>query len=309
MPSPGSTLPQGQAQGQPQGLPLTAILAALTVAVTWGFNFIVMKHAVSEFPPLLLTALRFGLAAVPMVFFVKRPACGWWPLLAFGFLFGIVKFGVLFTAFAFGLPSGLGAVMLQAQAFFTILLGVLLLGERPSRTQRFSLAVAALGVVIIAQAVSGTATFLPVALTVAAAAAWGVANIVVKRLPGVDMLSFMVWASVVPPLPMLALSLLSDGPAVVWHALTSATWLGWGAVLYLAYPVSVVTLAMWGSLLTRYSTASVAPFALLVPVVGYVCSALIYGERLTPATFVGAALLLASLAINAFAPSRAARPA
>jgi len=291
----------------PQGLPVTAILAALTVAVTWGFNFIVMKHAVSEFPPLLLTALRFGLAAIPMVFLVKRPPCGWRPLLAFGCLFGIVKFGLLFTAFAAGLPSGLGAVMLQTQAFFTILLGVLLLGERPSGAQRFSLAVAALGVAVIAQAVSGTATMLPVALTVAAAAAWGFANIVVKRLPGVDMLSFMVWASVVPPLPMLALSLWADGPATVWTAMTSATWLGWGAVFYLAYPVSVMTLAMWGSLLARYSTASVAPFALLVPVVGYLCSAVIYGERLTPVTFIGAALLLASLTINAFSASRTAR--
>ncbi len=289
----------------PRPLTIAAALAALFVAVLWGFNFVVMKHAVSEFPPLLLTALRFALAAVPMLFFVARPACGWRPLVLFGLLFGVIKFSLLFTAFSIGLPSGLGAVTLQTQAFFTIALAAILLREWPTRWQSISLAVAFVGVAVIAYGVSGSATALPVALTVAAAAAWGLANIVLKRLPGVDMLSFMVWASVIPPLPMLALAFIVEGPAAIANAFANATWLGWGAVLYLAYPVSVVSLAMWGQLMARHSAAAVAPFALLVPVVGYVCSAIIYGERLTVATFTGAALLVASLAMNAIGPPSA----
>lgn len=290
----------------PRSLTLAAGAAALTIAVVWGFNFVVMKHAVSEFPPLLLTALRFALAALPMIFLVSRPACGWGPLVAFGALFGVVKFSLLFAAFAVGLPSGLGAVTLQAQAFFTIALAAALMREWPSRLQKLSLAVAAAGVAVIAYGISGSATALPVSLTIAAAAAWGFANIVLKRVPDVDMLSFMVWASVVPPLPMLALSLAVEGPAAVLGAVTNATLVGWGAVLYLAYPVSVISLAIWGHLIARYSAAAVAPFALLVPVVGYLCSAAIYGERLTAATFVGAAMLVASLALNTLGPRGAA---
>lgn len=286
-------------------LTTVAAFAAIAVALLWGFNFIVMKHAVSEFPPLLLTALRFALAAVPMVFFVKRPDCGWRPLIAFGALFGIIKFSLLFTAFAIGLPSGLGAVTLQTQAFFTIALAALLMHERPSRRQRFGLAIAAAAIAIIAFGVSGSATAFPVMLTIAAAGAWGLANIVLKRLPNADMLSFMVWASVVPPLPMLLVSLAVEGPTAVGHALSSATWLGWSALLYLAYPVSVLSLALWGQLIARYSAATVAPFALLVPVVGYLSSAVIYGEQLTFATAIGAVLLVVSLALNAISPAGA----
>lgn len=165
---------------------------------------------------------------------------------------------------------------------------------------------AAAGMAVIAYGVSGSASALPVVLTLAAAAAWGLANIVLKRAPDVDMLSFMVWASVVPPLPMLALSLVIEGPAAVTGALAGASWLGWGAVLYLAYPVSILSLAIWGHLMAQYSAATIAPFALLVPVVGYVLSAAIYGERLTIATTLGAALLIASLAVNAIGPPSAA---
>lgn len=294
-------------QVAPRPLTLAATFTALAVAVLWGFNFIVMKHAVSEFPPLLLTALRFALAALPMIFFVERPRCGWWPLIQFGVLFGVIKFSLLFTAFSLGLPSGLGAVVLQTQAFFTIALAALLMREWPSLLQKASLAIALAGVGIIAYGVSSSVTALPVALTMAAAAAWGCANIVIKRLGDVDMLSFMVWASVVPPLPMLALSLAIEGPGTIASAITSAGVLGWGAVLYLAYPVSILSLVLWGTLITRYSAAAVAPFALLVPVVGYVCSAVIYGERPTAATAIGAALLVASLVLNSIGPLRASR--
>lgn len=290
-------------------LPPSAVALALAVAIAWGVNFVVMKHAVSEFPPLLLTALRFGLAAIPMVFLVKRPACHWRYVVGFGALFGIIKFTLLFVAFAKGLPAGLAAIALQVQVFFTIAFAALLLGERPSAVQQISLVIAIVGVAAIVAGATGQggSIALPVFLTLAAAAAWGLANIVVKRVPHVDMLSFMVWASLVPPLPMLAASFVVEGPEAISAALANATALGWAAILYLAYPVSVVSLAVWGWLLARYSAASIAPFALLVPVIGYAASAIVYGERLTAPMWLGAVLLLASLAINALAgrmPSR-----
>ena len=48
---------------------------AVAVAAVWGINFVATRLGLTHEPPLLFNALRFGLAAVPAVFFVRRPRC------------------------------------------------------------------------------------------------------------------------------------------------------------------------------------------------------------------------------------------
>lgn len=286
------------------------VALALFVAVLWGANFVVMKHAVSEVPPLLLTALRFALAALPMVFFLPRPRVSWGTLIAYGTAFGIVKFGLLFTAFKIGGAAGLASVLLQTQAFFTILLAQALMGETVGGRQRLGIGVALAGVVVIVAGGIADASAAPFVLIVAAAMAWSVANLIQKRAGSIDMLAFTVWISLVPPLPMLALSAAFEGVAAWQAAWTHLTWAGVAAVLYLAYPVSIVSGAIWGSLLARYPAATVTPFALLVPVIGMAGGAAVYGERFTLANLAGSGLILAGLTFIVLAGRAAsARPA
>jgi O-acetylserine/cysteine efflux transporter len=273
------------------------IALAVFIAVLWGGNFIVMKHAVSEVPPLLLTVLRFALAAVPAVFLIARPKVPWGTLIGYGMAFGVVKFGLLFTAFKMGGAAGLASVLLQTQVFFTILLAQAVMGERVSARQRLGIGVALVGVVVIIAAAWASAAAAPGALIVAAAIAWGIANLIQKRAGKVDMLAFTVWTALVVPLPMLALSYAVEGPAAWQDAWAHLTWLGAGTVLYLAYPVSILGGAIWGDLLARYPAAQVAPFALLVPVIGMAAGAVVYGEQLTPANVAGSGLILAGLAL------------
>jgi O-acetylserine/cysteine efflux transporter len=270
---------------------------ALFIAVLWGANFVVMKHAVSEIPPLLLTSIRFALAALPAVFFLPRPRVTWAILAAYGTAFGIVKFGLLFTAFKIGGAAGLASVLLQTQVFFTILLAQTLMGETVSARQRLGISIALAGVAAIIAGGFADAALGPVALILAAALAWAFANIIQKRAGKVDMLAFTVWTSLIPPLPMLALSAIVDGLPAWQAAWANLTWLGIAAVLYLAYPVSVVGGAIWGGLLSRYPAATVAPFALLVPVIGMAGGVMIYGENLTLANLAGSGLILAGLAL------------
>lgn len=285
-------------------------LLALTIVVMWGLNFVVMKHAVAEVPPLLLTALRFGLATVPAIFFIPRPAVAWSLLAAYGTAFGIVKFGLLFTAFKLGSPSGLTSVLLQTQAFFTVGLVAAVLGEPVSQAQRRGLAIAALGVTVIAagatQDAGGSVPLLPVLLVIAAAAAWGTANLALKAAGKVDMLAFTVWTSAVAPLPMMALSYAFEGPVAWRYSFEHLTWTGIAAVLYLAWPISLFTGWAWASLLSRYPAARLAPLGLLVPIVGMAGGALVYGERLTLLGVCGSALVLLGLSLGLFrrAPSR-----
>jgi len=281
-------------------MPLTHSLAAVLVTIIWGSSFVVIKLGVGTMPPLLLAALRFFFAAIPAILFIQRPKTSWANVIAYGFFLGVAQFGLLFAALAFGMPASLASLVMQAQVFFTIFFAAFVMGERPGPHQIVGGLIGFLGLVIIAVprlSGSGAGPFL---MTVAAAASWGVANIVSKRAGRVDMLGYIVWASLVAPLPLLGLSLLIDGPAQVISALTSMSAGTWGAVAYLAYPTTVLAFGIWAFLLSRHPAATVTPFALLVPVAGILGSALILGEAMRPIEAIGGAVIVAGLALNVF---------
>lgn len=279
-------------------MPLSHTALALTIALLWGVNFVVMKHAVSEVPPFAISGLRFLLAALPLVLFVPRPKVSMQGLLGFGVAFGVVKFGLLFTAFKIGMPAGLASLVLQMQVVFTIVLAFMVMGERPRLLQWAGVAVALAGVVAIVAGRLEGAALLPVLLTLAAAFAWGVANIILKREGRFDALGFAVWSSLFPGVAMLLLAGLIEGPATIIHAVTHMTWLGVGALAYLVVPISIISGAMWAFLMGRHSAATVAPFALLVPVIGILCGWLVYGETLTTSTIVGGLLIVGGIVLN-----------
>jgi O-acetylserine/cysteine efflux transporter len=287
-------------------MPIRDIGLALFVAVLWGVNFVVMKHAATELPPLALTGLRFALAAIPAVFLIRRPAVSWRILIVFGLAFGVIKFGLLFTAFRLGMPAGLASLVLQMQVVFTIAFAAFWFGERPRPQQWAGIGVALGGMGLIVSTVSTGATLLPVLLTLAAAVAWASANMAVKHAGRVDMLGFAAWTCLIPAIVMPVLSLLIEGPAVVGAALQAMSWLGIAAVAYLAWPITLLSGAMFGWLMTRHPAATVAPFILLVPVIGMLAGRIVYGETLTPTAMAGAGLIVAGLVLTVLGAPRAA---
>ena len=218
-------------------------------------------------------------------------------------LFGIVKFSLLFSALAYGIGSGLASVVLQLQAPFTVLLAVLFAGERPSLAQGLGLGLAMVGLIAIAAGQGGTA-LVPFLMVVAAALAWAIANGVVKRAGSVDMLAFTVWSSLIVPLPMLGLSLAVEGPGAIAQALSQVSWIGVATLAYLVIPVSLVSVTLWNGLLGRYPAAAVAPFALLVPAIGLLAGAAVFGERQPVVVFIGCLLIGVGLAAVVFGPGR-----
>jgi O-acetylserine/cysteine efflux transporter len=220
-------------------MPLSHYLLALVVTMLWGLSFVVIKLGVGATPPLLLAALRFLLAALPAVFFISRPKTDWRIVVGYGVFLGVVQFGLLFAALAIGMPASLASVVMQAQVFFTILFAAVLMGERPGPHQILGGIVACLGLALIAWPRMTGGGAVPFLMTVAASASWGVANIISKRAGRVDMLGFIVWSSLVAPLPLLGLSLWLDGPARVASALADLNLSTLAAVAYLAYPTTV----------------------------------------------------------------------
>ena len=118
-------------------------LAALT-SVIWGFAFVAAKFGLESFSPAQLTAVRFLIACVPVVF-VRPPRIPWWSVILIGSTLYTGQFLLLFFAFTHGLPPGVASVTQQLQAFFTVLLAALFLRDRPDRRQCVGLGVALAG--------------------------------------------------------------------------------------------------------------------------------------------------------------------
>lgn len=280
-------------------------LAVLVTAV-WGVNFVVIELGLGHFPPLLFSALRFLVAALPAVFFVGRPKVAWKWVIGVGLALGVAKFGLLFIGMDRGMPAGLSSLVLQIQAVFTALLAAVVLHERPGRVRILGMAIALSGIALAAVDEGTSGPVLAFLLLIAAAACWGVSNVLTRKASPPDALNFMIWVSTVPVLPLLALSLLLEGPEADMEALRSLDWSGAGTIVYVAWGATVFGFGAWGFLLRHYPASAVAPFSLLVPVFGMSSAALLLDESVSPLRWGAAVLLVGGVALTSL--SRAGVP-
>lgn len=276
------------------------ILTALAVVTIWGVNFVVIKIGLQDLPPLLFTALRFLFAALPLVFFVPRPQADWRLVAAYGMLQFALQFALLFFGIRLGLPAGLASLVIQLQAFFTIGLAVLVLGERPRVSQLLGALVALSGMAVVAINLEGKATLIGFVLVVLGGVCWAMANIVTKKMGPVSALSLVVWGALIATPPLVAASWLVEGAGAWAEAAQRLRWQTVGAVLFQSYPNTLLGFGVWSLLMRKYAAATIAPFTLLVPVAGMLSAAIVLAEPLQWWKAVAGLLVLGGLALNQF---------
>jgi O-acetylserine/cysteine efflux transporter len=291
-------------------VPLRDRLLACLVAVCWGVNFPATSLALEHFPPLFMVALRFALVALPALLFVRRPPVPVRWLVGVGVGIGILQFGFLYLGMAAGMPSGLASLVLQASAPFTVVLAGVWLHERLSVRQFAGVALAVVGLGVIAVHRAQSAAWVPVVLTLCGALGWAIGNVCSRQAQAPNALHLTLWTAVVPPLPMLALALVVEGPDRIGRSLSGTlTVEALPSVLGLLYVVVVATLvgySVWNSLLSRHPSNVVAPFSMLVPVVGVLASWLAFGEVLSPVELAAGVLVVGGV-LFASRPRRSAR--
>jgi O-acetylserine/cysteine efflux transporter len=270
---------------------------AVMIAAIWGVNFVVIDVGLGSLPPLLFAGLRFCAAAFPAIVFVRRPAVPWRWLVLIGLALGVGQFGLLFIAMHMGMPAGLSSLVLQTQAVFTALFGAALLRERLGTAQGAGMAVAFAGVALIGITLGQSSPVLAFVLCVAGASMWGLANIGMRKARPPDAFAFIVWVSLVPPLPLLALSLVFEGPEADLRALAHISAAAVGALLYIAYLATLVGFGLWGWLMRRYDAGRVAMYSLLVPPFGMSSAAVLLGERITVSDVLAAGLIIGGVAL------------
>ncbi len=270
----------------------------LAVVAVWGLTFVVIKIGVAVAPPLFLTAMRFVFAAIPAVFILPRPKVALWKLGAYGVLLGVIQFGLVFSALRLGLAAGITSLVIQLQVFFTIALSAFIYGEKPKPWQLVGACVALVGAVIIGSERVGGTQIIPLLMIVGAALAWGGANLVGKSAGRVDMMSFVAWGSLAAPVPLFILSGMVEGWDTLWAAASHPSWTMMIVSAIMGWVATNGGFGIWGVMLGRYPVSTVAPFALLVPVFGFLGGAIVYGEGITLAEMIGALGIFSGLIIN-----------
>ncbi|PHI30583.1 EamA family transporter [Budvicia aquatica] len=281
-------------------------ILALCVVIVWGVNFVIIRFGLDGIPPFLLGGLRFLFVLFPALLFVPFPKAPLKLLVMYGLAMNFGQFAFLFSAIKLGMPAGLASLVLQAQAFFTLLLCALFFREKIRANHVLGIAVAGGGIAVLAmgQAPAANITALGFILTLCAALSWASGNLVNKRIGSVSpndrILSVVVWSAAIPILPFFVCSYLFEGPDVIVSSLLNIDLKGVFSIIYLSFLSSIFGYSVWGNLLSRYETWRVAPLTLLVPVVGLAAAWIVLDETLSIAQISGAVMVMVGLLINVF---------
>jgi len=266
----------------------------------WGTNFVVIRLGLDDLPPLFFATLRFFFVVFPLAFFLKRPPVPWRHLAAYGVLIGAGQFGVLYYAMTSHISPGLASLVVQSQVFFTVGLSMWLMRERVRGYQVIALLLAIAGIGVIIAHTDGATTPLGLGLVLIAALCWACGNVIAKSSGEVDMLAYVVWGGLFSVPPLLAASLIFEGPQAIAAGLARSDGQTLAVVLWQSVGNTLFGYGAWGWLLARHPAAVVAPMALLVPVFGMGASALLLGEPMQgwKLAAAAAALVIGGLALN-----------
>lgn len=270
------------------------VALAVGVMVIWGSNFVVVKWGLEDFPPLLLTGLRFCLVALVLIWFVPRPGKALLPLAGLSVTLGSLHFSLMFMGLT-RIDASVASIAVQLQVPFAALLAALVFRDYLGWRRALGMALAFVGVFIVA----GAPTVVPelgyLLLIVSASLVWSVGNIQVKALPAVGVFTMNAWISAMSGPQLILLSFLfEDGQA---EAIANAGIKGWGSIFYMAVLVTMVGYGFWYKLIDRYSTNQTMPFTMLVPVSGILAGVTLRGEPFGWELLVGALCTMAGVGV------------
>jgi O-acetylserine/cysteine efflux transporter len=281
-----------------QRLTAPELLALAAIVVIWGVNNAAAKIATEVLPPLLVGALRFGMAAVVLAPFVRPPFPRERRLLWTVVACGTLHFALVYWAFALAEDLTALAVSLQLWIPFTAVLSGLLLKEPLSRAAIAGLVIAFGGIAWMTADPVAFRDWRAIGVGVVASLVWAGATIAARRAP-------------VPPLKMQGLLSLVAAPVLMggtllvephWdESLRAATPIVWASVAFAGLVSTVIATGLLFWLVQRREAGRVTPYLLLTPVVSIAIGAGLLGDVLTPQILLGSAVTIGGVAVVALA--------
>lgn len=291
-------------------MPPRDLVLVLIICLAWAGNFLTSAHAMREIPPLLFTALRFVLLALPLLYWMKRPAAGQWPrLIAVALCVGVLHFGLSFTALKLAGDLSSPAIVMQSYVPMTALLAWVVLGERFGWRTGLAIAVSFAGVLVLGFDPLVLDKPMSLGLMLVSGLFLAIGTVLMKGLRGLDVVSQQGWTAVISVLPLLALSMLFEPGAIA--RLPSVSWVGWVGALYAAFVSSLLGHGLYYVLVQRHPVAQVTPWLLLTPVLAVGLGVLFWGDRPGPRLLLGGVMVLGGvliIALRAMARTRGNAP-
>lgn len=274
------------------------LILLMLIVMVWGFNFVVIKVGLHDIPPLTLCSLRFLLTGIPAVFFLKRPEIPFKTLVTYGLTMFALQFGFLFAGIYAGVTSGLAALITQIQVIFTVVLAAFFLNDKPNVWQMLGILVAFLGIMFVGFELEGSVPLLGFLFIVAAGGFWSVGNLMAKKIGSVNMFSLVIWGNLIAFFPTFACAVFFEGTDAMSLSYHKANLIIVAAIMYLVYFSTMFGYGTWSWLVKNYPIATIAPYALLVPILGFLSSALVLHEPLQSWKIIAAVMVILGLCIN-----------
>jgi len=277
---------------------------AILVTFVWGINFPITKIGLDSVDPFVLTGIRFALAAIPLVFFVRRPTVHFSFVIAYGIIFGVGMWGAINYGIAAGVAPGIASLIIQLSAFFTMFWGAILFKEKLRFAQIIGSGIAMIGLAGILATKSGSHQIAGILLIVFSAISWSVGNVIIKKSGVKEIFSFMVWASLFPPIPLLFGAWISEGSSPFVLSLQNTDSAAIWSLAFQVYLATHFSYWGWNSLMKLYPVSVVAPISLLIPIFGITTSIFIIGEKVTQIELISIFIIILGLAVGMFRKSQ-----
>ena len=272
----------------------TDAMIATAVPLLWGLGLVVAKPVVETFPPILLMALRFSVAALLLVWFAPMPKRHLAALALVALVGSTLQYGLTFNGLK-RLDAGTTALIVQAEVVFLVIIAAIWLGERLGLRQIIGMVVAFAGLWIVYGTPRLQGQEGGIAMVLGGGLFWAFGQVMVRRLGDLGGVTTVAWVSVLAAPQLIVLSLVVEGDPR--PALVEADWRVWISVLYLGVMMTALAYACWYHVLGKYQAGQVGPFLLMTPVASVLGGALFLGEPLTREIVLGGAVLIAGVGV------------
>ena len=269
------------------------ILLALIVPITWGLGFTLAKIGMEQFPALLIMTIRFGIAGLILVWFTKPPWGHMREIFVVALIGSTIQYGLTYNGLK-GIDASTAAILVQLEGPILAIMGTFLLKEKLGLTRALGMGLAFIGVLIIVGEPRLDGHIDSVILLIAGSAVWAVAQIMISRLKDLSGITILAWVAIMAtPQMFIASLLIEDGQ---WLAITTASYIDWSIILYLALIMTVLGYSIWYHLLSTVDVSKVSPFLMLLPITSIIAGMILLDEKLTPSMILGGLLIMSGVA-------------
>ncbi len=269
------------------------ILLALIVPITWGLGFTLAKIGMEQFPALLIMTIRFGIAGLILVWFTKPPWGHMREIFVVALIGSTIQYGLTYNGLK-GIDASTAAILVQLEGPILAIMGTFLLKEKLGTTRALGMGLAFIGVLIIAGEPRLDGHIDSVILLIAGSAVWAVAQIMISRLKDLSGITILAWVAIMAtPQMFIASLLIEDGQ---WLAITTASYIDWSIILYLALIMTVLGYSVWYHLLSSVDVSKVSPFLMLLPITSIIAGMVLLDEKFTSSMAIGGLLIMSGVA-------------